>query len=155
MIRTIMRDGDALAGAALAMLGVHILVKSLSWDLMGPEGPGPGFFPLGYGALMIVLSLLLILSRVTRGVAAPEAPIDWRSHVRPLGTWLAFALAALLMPVVGFLVAFGALSLFMTIFVFARPFRTALAVGVLCPLGFWIVFPILLDVRLPVGRLGF
>lgn len=154
-MRRIIRDGDALAGAVLAMLGVHIFVKALSWDLMGPEGPGPGFFPLGYGALMIVLSLILIVSRVTRDVAALDAPIDWRGHARPLGTWLAFALAALLMPVVGFLVAFGALSLFMTIFVFARPLKTALAVGVLCPLGFWIVFPILLDVRLPVGRLGF
>ena len=56
------RDGEALAGAALAALGVHIVRQALGWEIMGPDGPGPGFFPFGYGALMIVLSLGLGLT---------------------------------------------------------------------------------------------
>ncbi|MBL8696836.1 MAG: tripartite tricarboxylate transporter TctB family protein [Alphaproteobacteria bacterium] len=155
MLRSLLRDGEAVAGILLAGLGVHIFATALSWDLMGPEGPGPGFFPLAYGGLMILLSLGLVTSRLRRLRQARNAAIDWAGHWRPLGTWAAFALAALAMPVLGFLVAFGALTVFVTMFVFGRPLATAAAVGASCALGFWIVFPVLLDVRLPVGQLGF
>ncbi len=150
------RDGEALAGAALVALGVHIVRQALGWEIMGPDGPGPGFFPFGYGALMIVLSLALIVARALRPAAATAgARGAWRAHVRPLVTWVAFALAALLMPVIGFVPAFAGLTLFMARFVFTRDWGSSLLVAALCALGFWIVFPILLDVRLPAGPLGF
>jgi hypothetical protein len=155
-IGALARDGEALAGAALVALGVHIVRQALGWEIMGPDGPGPGFFPFGYGALMIVLSVALIVGRVRRaGAAAPAAPGAWRAHVRPLVTWLAFALAALLMPVIGFVPAFAGLTLFMARFVFARAWGSSVLVAALCALGFWILFPVLLDVRLPAGPLGF
>jgi len=40
-------DRDVIAGLALAALGSFITLRAAQWDLMGEDGPRPGFFPLG------------------------------------------------------------------------------------------------------------
>jgi len=67
-----MKTGDIVSGAALAGLGVFIIVEARGWEYLGPDGPGPGFFPLWYGIALLVLSLLLIGWSVRRD-AAPES----------------------------------------------------------------------------------
>ena len=59
-----MRDGDVIAGGLTAALGVYITMTAMSWEIMGPDGPGPGFFPVGYGVALVALSLVLIFQRV-------------------------------------------------------------------------------------------
>ena len=87
-----MRTGDIVSGAVLAGLGVFIIVEARGWEYLGPDGPGPGFFPIWYGIAMLVLSLLLVGWSVRRTVA-PESGgrVNWREVGRALTTWAAFA----------------------------------------------------------------
>ena len=65
MKKNIFQDADVIAGGLTAALGVYITTTALRWDVMGPEGPGPGFFPVGYGAALVLLSFVLIFQRFT------------------------------------------------------------------------------------------
>ena len=148
-------DKDILAGLALAALGSFIALRATSWDLMGEDGPGPGFFPLGYGVLMIVLSLMLVLRALFRPSPDSMAGSDISGHVRALLTWAVFAGSAVAMQYTGFVLGFAVLSMFIVAYVFRRGWRSMVLVGVGCSAGFWLVFTQLLGVALPVGPWGF
>jgi putative tricarboxylic transport membrane protein len=153
MAANILRDAEVIAGAALAALGVYILLQARVWDYYTADGPGPGFFPTWYGVAMIVLSLALIVGRVIKPTAGK--PMDWAATGRALSTWLAFALSVALMGILGFLVSFALLTFFLVVVVFKRSPMTAGATAVLTALGFYIVFPLALSIELPTGFLGF
>ncbi len=61
-----LRRADFWSGLALVALGAYIVREAWSWDYMGDDGPGPGFFPMWYGGAMIVLSLLLVAGAVLK-----------------------------------------------------------------------------------------
>jgi putative tricarboxylic transport membrane protein len=151
-----MKTGDIVSGAALAGLGVFIIVEARGWEYLGPDGPGPGFFPLWYGIALLVLSLLLIGWSVRRG-AAPESVgrVNWRDVGRALTAWAAFTACIALLKVLGFLLSFGLMTLFVVAAMYRRPLKVALPVAAGTALGFYLVFPLALNVSLPVGVLGF
>jgi putative tricarboxylic transport membrane protein len=154
--KNMFRDGDVIAGALTAALGAYITVTAARWEVMGPDGPGPGFFPIGYGIALIALSLILVFQRFTAAKEPrDDKPVDWPGFRRAGLTWAAFAASAGLMPVIGFYVSLGLLALFLGLFVFNKPLKTALITGVLSALGFYVTFGLALDVSLPVGLLGF
>jgi putative tricarboxylic transport membrane protein len=149
------RDGDVVSGGILAALGAYIVLEARNWTYSGPEGPGPGFFPIWYGVLMIALSLYMMVSKLfgfggedERGVA------DWRAIGRALSTWAAFALAVALLKPLGFLVSFGLLTFFLVAVVFRRSPVTAAVTAFAVSLGFQLTFPVALGVPLPVGLFG-
>jgi putative tricarboxylic transport membrane protein len=150
-----MPDRDVFAGLALAGLGGFIALRATAWDLMGEDGPGPGFFPLGYGVLMLALSLALVLRAVLRPQHRGDGPADLAGHGRALLTWAVFAGSALAMQWIGFVLGFALLSIFLVTYVFERDWRSALLVGAGCSGGFWLVFTQLLGVSLPAGPWGF
>ena len=53
-------NGDLVSGAVLAALGIFVVMEARHWDYLAPEGPGPGFFPMWYGIVMLLLSLALV-----------------------------------------------------------------------------------------------
>src|SRR5690349_21602554 len=59
-----LRDPNILFGAALSILGLYILTEAGKWTVYGNDGPGPGFFPLIYGAIMLVAALVLTVNSV-------------------------------------------------------------------------------------------
>ncbi|MGG5818568.1 tripartite tricarboxylate transporter TctB family protein [Falsiroseomonas sp. HW251] len=146
-------DIDVFPGLALAALGSFVTWRSLDWELLGEDGPGPGFFPLGYGVLMVGLSLLLVVRAVMR--PAPGGEADWTGHARALLTWAAFAGTAFAMQWVGFFAGFAILSAFVAAFVFRRGLTQSVLVGLACAAGFWLVFDALMSVGLPTGPWGF
>lgn len=156
-------NGDAVSAAVLTGLGAYIVMEASNWDYMAPDGPGPGFFPLWYGIALVVLSLFVIgarLSRIVqqgRGAGAPgarNAAGNRREIFHALGVWLAFTISIALLQPLGFLVAFGLLTLFIVALIYRRPWKVSIAVAVLTSLGFYLVFPLALGVALPVGVLG-
>jgi putative tricarboxylic transport membrane protein len=160
MGRTILKDGDVISGAALAALGVYIMMQARVWDYYTPDGPGPGFFPLWYGVTMVGLSLSLIVSSVWKARSANGRPgaagaIDWQAAGRALATWAAFAVSVALMGVLGFVLSFVLLTFFIVIVVFRRPMLTAAVTAVVAALVFHLIFPVILNVPLPTGFLGF
>jgi len=144
---------DVLSGGVLAALGCYVAVQASQWELMGEDGPGPGFFPFGYGMLIVALSVLLILRAVAAG--APREAQGSDGNLRALLTWAVFAAAAIGMHWIGFVLGLALLSAFVASFVFGRGWRDAALTGLGCAAGFWLVFGQLLGVELPAGPWGF
>jgi putative tricarboxylic transport membrane protein len=153
MVKDWARNGDALAGAVLAALGVYVFMQSRAYEYYSADGPGPGFFPTWYGVAMVVLSLALIVTSVRKG--AEGNPPDWRAVRRALGTWAAFAASVALMGALGFTIGFALLTFCIVAFVFNRSLATAVLTAVATALTFHVVFPVILDVQLPAGPFGF
>ena len=150
-------DPDLWSGLALAALGVYIIGEAWQWDYLGPEGPGPGFFPLWYGMAMVVLSGVLVVSRAVSNVRGNRgrARLDWRAAGRALLTWLALAAAVALFKPLGFVIGFALLTFFIVAVMYRRPINVAATVAAASSAGFYLVFPLALGVSLPVGVFGF
>lgn len=155
MIQRVARDSDVIAGGVLAALGLYIIIQSRQWEYVGFDGPGPGFFPLWYGLAITILSLWLVLARVLKVRREGTGAVDWTGAGRALATWALFAASVAIMPWLGFVLSFGLLTLILVRVQFLQSWRTALLTAVGLSGGFYVVFPLLLDVRLPSGVLGF
>ena len=152
MTKDILRNGDVISGAVLAALGAYIFLESRNWAYYSEDGPGPAFFPAWYGLAMIALSLALVISAIRKAQKPDE--YDWPGIGRALATWLAFAISAVLMGWLGFLISFMLLTFFVVVVVFQRPPLTAGIVAVSAAAGFYLVFPFALSVPLPTGIFG-
>jgi len=150
-----MKTGDLVSGAVLAGVGVFIIVEARGWEYLGPDGPGPGFFPLWYGIAMVGLSLLLVAMSFAGRGAEPDKAVNWREVGRALLAWAGLALCVGLLKILGFLLAFGLFTLFLVAVMYRRSLGTAVAVSVGVCLSFYLLFPLALNVALPVGKLGF
>ena len=135
---------DLWSGLALGALGAYIIVQASRWEYLGPDGPGPGFFPLWYGVAMAALSLALVISSARR---KDSERIRWSS--RALVTWLALAIAVAALKLAGFLVCFAALTFFIIAVMYRRPLKVAATVAIVAAAAFYLVFPLALGVRLP------
>jgi putative tricarboxylic transport membrane protein len=147
------RRGEIVAGLALAVLGAYVATQSLTWEVLGRSGPGPGFFPLIYGALMVVLSLMLVVRSAGRRSTESSDPMDWRGVGVAMSLWITFAASVLVMKYFGFLIALALLMFFIARVVFSRRIAHALAAALVAPPLFYAVFTFGLQVRLPVGSL--
>jgi putative tricarboxylic transport membrane protein len=156
--RDIWRNGEVLSAAALAALGVYIVMEARTWAYYSEDGPGPAFFPIWYGIAMVVLSLTLMATAVAKqlkGATPAHAETDWPGIRRALITWAAFAICAVLMNWLGFMIAFAILTFFIITFVFRQPPVMAGVAAVVTALGFYLIFPLALSVALPTGVFGF
>jgi putative tricarboxylic transport membrane protein len=138
------RGADLWSGLALGGLGAYIIVQASGWEYLGPDGPGPGFFPLWYGIAMAALSLALVISSFRQNES-----IDWSGTGRAFATWGALAIAVAALKLAGFLVCFGALTFFIVAVMYRRPVKVAATVAIAAAAAFYLVFPLALGVRLP------
>ncbi|NLS07574.1 tripartite tricarboxylate transporter TctB family protein [Rhizobium sp. P32RR-XVIII] len=156
MTRQYWKDGELIAGLTLAVLGGYVLLEASKWVIFNVEGPGPGFFPLGYGVLMLGLALALVFQRLTaEPPAAPAEPIDpgeKRGLIDAALTWIAIALSIPLMSALGFVVGFGLAVFFIVKVVFRRSFVTSFVMAAAIGGGLHFIFPVMLSAPLPVGK---
>lgn len=146
------RDRDVISGAVLAALGVFILARALEWNYLGPDGPGPGFFPFWYGVLMIALSLFLVVKACIKPDAQSRAAVDWHGTGRALGTWALFAGSIALMEPLGFPLAFALLVFGVVWLMMGKGILVAIVTAVPMAAGFWLVFVVALGINLPIGK---
>jgi putative tricarboxylic transport membrane protein len=149
------RPADFWSGLALAALGAYIIVQAWHWEYLGDDGPGPGFFPLWQGVAMVVLSGALVISSASRTPSADTAGVDWRRIGRALAVWAALAVSVAAFKLLGFVLSFAALTLFIVAVMFRRRLAVAAAVAASMAAGFYLLFPLALGVQLPVGVFGF
>ena len=148
------RKGDFWSGLAMAALGAYVVSQALRWDYMGEDGPGAGFFPMWYGSLMIVLSLLLVLGAVLKSdPSAADRRINWAELRRVGASWGAFVACIALLQPLGFILSFGLMTWFMVSVLFRKPQKVAIPTAVISPLGFYAVFAWALGISLPTGAL--
>jgi len=149
----LLKNGEFVSGAVLAGLGVFIIMEAWQWEYLGPDGPGPGFFPLWYGVGLLVLSVTLMVVHA-RQAPAPESR-GMAGTGRAFATWAALVVCVALLKVLGFIVAFSLLTLFIVQVLYRQPFGKSLAVAVGGAIGFYLLFDVALNVALPAGKLGF
>ena len=136
------RSPDFWSGLALAALGGYIVFAARGWSYSGPDGPGPGFFPLWCGIAMLALSAILVWKSAGENVS-------WSGAGRALAVWAAFAASVAVMKLAGFLVGFAALTFFIVAVMYKRPPLLAALVALGVTAGFYVVFPFALNVALP------
>jgi putative tricarboxylic transport membrane protein len=148
-------NGDVVSGGVLAGLGVFVVIEARHWDYLAPDGPGPGFFPLWYGLALIVLSLVLTIGALRRRAAGTSQRIAWGEVGRALAAWIALTVSIALLKLLGFVVSFALLTFVIVSVMYRRPLAFGLAAGVASAAAFYAIFPLALNVELPVGLFGF
>ena len=143
---------DFWSGLGLAALGTYIVASARGWTYMGEDGPGPGFFPLWYGSIMVVLSLWLVASAVLSRAPA-GAPIQWAELRRALTCWAAFVAAIALMSLWGFFVSLALLTWFIVAVLARKSQRVAITLALGGTAAFYVLFALALDLGLPRGLL--
>jgi len=96
-----------------------------------------------------------VATSLVQRASVPARPVNWREVGRALAAWVGLALCVGLLKILGFLLAFGLFTFFLVAVMYRRPLGTAVAVSVGMPVGFYLLFPVALNVALPVGKLGF
>lgn len=150
-MRRLASSGDLVSGLALAALGTWIVVRAHEWVYMGEDGPGPGFFPMWYGSIMVVLSLALVARSAFARAETQPRPVRWREVGRAITCWIAFVASVVLMGWLGFAVSFAILTWFLVTVMARKPQRIAIPLAVLGAVVFQLVFSTLLQVNLPHG----
>lgn len=139
----------------LVGLGVYVMSQANAWEYLGPDGPGPGFFPFWYGAALVALALLLTITTLVQRARGATGHINWGETGRALGAWCGLAVWAALLKPLGFLLAFGLFVFFMVGAMYRRPLLHAVVLAIGMSVAFYILFPVALNVALPTGILGF
>jgi len=120
-------------------------------------GPGAGFLPFWLGALLALLSILLIVFAFRRPVVrATKSVFPSGRALLMVGAVIAsLAVYILTLEILGFLAGTGLLTTFLLGFVGREKWYTTILVAVLNSAGLYLVFHVLLGVNLPANRFGF
>lgn len=147
---------ELTTAATFALLAVVFLVggSGLAFEARGV--PGPGLFPFLVAVTTLVFSAALAgTTLLARRAATPDdevaAETGWR---RPAFLWVALLGCSLLMPVVGFVAAMVLLVGLLLLGMERRRDRVSIVSVVAVPVAFFVLFAVLLDVRLPAGVFG-
>lgn len=145
--------GEAVIAWVLVLIASGILY--LSWRMpAGMSGqPGPGFFPTGIGAVLLVAGLALVLRSRRAEPPDVQQAIEF-GHTRIWVTLLALAGTAFALEPVGYLPT-SAVLLAVLLRCYGRTGWIATALGAVAGAGLsWFFFRTLLGVPLPAGLLG-
>lgn len=168
--------GTILALLLMTALGISVAVVAPGYGLdVDGERIGPGFLPLVAGVGLAVLSLVQLAShlrataaarRERGGGAEPEVDPHGEESTDVLGrtganrtrnmrlVTVAIVVTVLLIPVIGFLESFALLLLFVSVVVERRPVLPAVAITLIAVTVVYVIFVVLLNVRLPMGLLA-
>ncbi len=152
-----MRRADQVTGILLVVFSLALMEGSRRLPPSGTFGPGAGFLPFWLGALMAILSILLLVTARRQPVASAEGRLfPNRKVLIPVGATIGgLAAYILLLEWLGFLLGTGLLTAFLLGVVEREKWATAVLVAVLNAAGLHVVFRLLLGVSLPKNVLGF
>lgn len=151
-----LNKSEFAAAALLIVLGAYVAWEAWEWQYLTKDGPGPGFFPLWIGILLVGLAALLIITQVADALAGKLAEkTNWAGTRPALLGWGALLVAAVLLEPAGFVASYLFLSVVLLRVVFRRPWTSTVLVSAVSTACFWGLFVKLLEVRLPVGPWGF
>lgn len=147
---------DAITAVVLLAFSAYIIIGSLNMKLSSEYGPGPGFFPLGLGMILAILSLGLLWDGINP--RKKDKPSPFKDPKRTLTAGLAIlALVgyALLITKLGYLLTTFLLVLFLMGVVARDKVRTTLLTALGVTLLLYLIFQVGLDLNLPTGPFGF
>ena len=137
-------------------MGLLLSVWSTRYPIGTLTQPGPGFFPLGLGLLLTLLSINLLLqarksSLVPQTLPSSSLKGEWKKVAYTL---LTMFLATLLFARIGYLLTIFLMITFLMYGGGSRNWRTILLVAFSSVAGVYLVFVLLLKQLYPRGLLG-
>ncbi|MBM9593161.1 tripartite tricarboxylate transporter TctB family protein [Roseitranquillus sediminis] len=143
------RTGRTVAGVlGLAFSGVYLL-EGRTLDFGTMDAPGPGIFPLAVGILMAVVSLGVIAeARTTREPGKLHLPAGYDA-TRLLSVFTALVVFVLALSVLGLPIAAFLFVAFYVRLVGRVTWAASVLSGAGVAIGVYVVFEVLLGVRLP------
>jgi len=152
-----MKHADVISGVFWLALGILVTLWSASYQVGNILDPGPGFYPLGLGLLMVLFSLIQLAGQARRSSTHAEeiprlfAPGGWAK----IGyTVVILLLATFLFEVIGYLVTIFFFLVFLMLGQELRSWKKVLFIAILTTLGVYVVFVRLLEQPLPRGFMG-
>jgi len=152
-----MRRADQVTGIIILAFSLAVMEGSRRLPPSGTFGPGAGFLPFWLGALMAVLSVMLIVTANRRPGTAPRDPLFSNPWVLAPVLFTVGGLAAyiLLLERMGFLLATALLSAFLLGVVERETWSKSVLVAVLNSVALYVIFRLVLGVSLPRNAFGF
>jgi putative tricarboxylic transport membrane protein len=152
-----MKRADQITGIVVLPFSLLLMEGSRRMPPSATFGPGAGFLPFWLGALLAVLSIILIVDAGRRpGVPAGKSVFPGGRALLTVGAVIAGLAAYILtLETLGFLVGTALLSAFLLGIVEREKWSTTILVAVLNSAGLYLVFHVLLSVNLPTNRFGF
>ncbi len=156
---TRIKGRDAVTAFFWVILGLIISIWSATFPLGTRESIGPGIMPLACGMALVLLgSLLLFQARKRPGLPSkPAAPLVPRgaAFTRVALSIGGLLLSALAFDLLGFILTFCLLILFLMQVIQRIRWGTAISYTLLFTFGTYLVFHFLLKAPLPRGLIGF
>jgi hypothetical protein len=152
-----MNTASLISNALWIALGAGMCLHAWRLRLWDAAGPGSGFLPFIAGLILALGGLALLLQGRAARPRAPRPPSFWddaTSRNRVALVVGALAVLALLMPVLGFLLAAFLVMAFL-LGLERRRLVSAVGLAAAASVSVYWLFASLLQVRLPRGLLGF
>jgi hypothetical protein len=150
-----MKCREWISGFFWLAVGVFLTVWSSGYRIGTIIKPGPGFFPLGVGALLILFSLFLLIKEARRRSPEtglpPFAPGGWK---KVAGTIFILVASVVVFDRLGFLITFFLLVVSTMRWAGAQTWKRTLATALFSSLGIYLVFVLMLKQQLPRGPFG-
>ena len=145
---------DRWIGGLFFIFGFLVIREASKLDFASSYGAGSGFFPYWLGISTVILGAVLTLLALRNHKAIPlhAASEGWsKKKTLAYGVLLVFVHA---LELLGFVIAFIFLVAFL-LKLEGEQWRSAIFVAFASGAGFYLFFIRLLDVKLPLGPLGF
>jgi len=142
------RRAGLLAAGALALIGLIFAWQASRLDLGQIGLPGPGFFPLVLGGLLVVFAAAIAIEG--RLVSSKDEPLEF-GHAQVLITFAALLAVPLLFELLGAYITLGLMSAVLLVFIARVSLLLAVVSSAVGMAACWYLFGELLGVRLPTG----
>jgi putative tricarboxylic transport membrane protein len=152
-----MKRAHLIASIVLLALSGYVIKESLKMKLLESYGPGVGFFPFWLGVILALLAMILIVKnwRLPTG-ANDRSPFANKKAVISVSIVMA-ALAAyiILMEWIGFISNTILFVAFLLKVLERERWLVTLPVSVMTAATLYIIFQVLLGIKLPANAFGF
>lgn len=150
-----MRRANMYIGVIMLALAAYIISEALTMDYTDDGIPGPGFAPFWTGAFIVVISLILLYKNgVLRQPESDKGPGFDNEAYRIMGTVIGGCSGSMLLVyIVGMLPAIGIMTGFLSWMMGTKNKTTVIALTLLTPVMFWLIFAMALEVNFPGGLL--
>ena len=143
------RRGSIVVAAALAVTGISFIWQSALLDLGNIGLPGPGFFPLVLGAVLLISSVMIAIGRWRAG----QGEAVELGHRDVLVVIAALLAVPLLFEPLGAYITLGLFGAALLVLIARAPLLLAVAAAGAGMAACWYFFQVLLGLQLPSGPL--
>jgi putative tricarboxylic transport membrane protein len=147
------RRAGLLAAGALALIGLLFAWQASLLDLGQIGLPGPGFFPLVLGGLLVLFAAAIAIEgrlASSKVASSQDDPLEF-GHAQVLITFAALLAVPLLFEPLGAYITLGLMSAVLLVLIARVSVLLAIVCSAVGMAACWYLFGDLLGVRLPTG----